>query len=169
MTFITASLLCGNALKAQTFHQELRSSITNVMAWCLWREVSGVFIYDVTYHIDKKTGKIDRVHWVTSHSEVWDSETGEKYKLIDVGMDNGEGSQWEFWNNVNDYTQGYEIENGWLPVPDVWPDEGIVVAMNFKFIAKGGNLIGMKLMHILHRNGEGEITVEKTVFYADCN
>lgn len=169
MTFITASLICGNALQAQTFHQELRASFTDIQAWCLWRNISGTFIYDITYHIDKKTGKIDRLHWVTSHSEIWDSETEEKYKIIMVGMDNGEGSQWEFWNNVNDYTQGYEIENGWLLVPDVFPDEGMAVLMNFKFIAKGGNLVGMKNLIILHRNAKGEITVDKTMSYADCN
>jgi hypothetical protein len=49
------------------------------------------------------------------------------------------------------------------------PIEGTFVGMNFKFIGKGGTKFSMKFMWQLHRNENGDITVDKVVEYADCN
>lgn len=166
---IIAFLACGNSVKAQTIQKEIHSELDNIMAWCLERPIDGVFIYHFTYHIDKETGKIDRVHWNTAKSDIWDSETGVKYKAIDTGNDNG-GVMWEFWNNINNnVVNQWDVPNGWLPVPDVFPIEGSYVNMNFKFIGKGGNVFSMSWKYQLHINSSGEITVDKYTEYIDCN
>lgn len=166
---VFAFLICVNRVNAQTIQKELRSTFENVNAYCLNRSISGEFVYHFSYHLDRKTGKVDRIHWNTSQSDIWDTETKEKYILIDTGSDNS-GLNWVGWNNINDYVDNkYNVENGWLPLPDEMPVEGSVVGMNFKFIGKGGNVFGMKFMWQLHINANGEITVDKIAEYADCN
>lgn len=158
-----------NNLNAQTIQNELRSSFTNVPAFCLNRPISGEFVYHVTYHLDSKTGKVDHLKWNTAKSDIWDAETGEKYKLIDNGSDS-QGLYWDYWNNINNYTDNkYNVENGWLPLPDEMPVEGSFIGMSFKFIGKGGNVFGWTSMWQLHINANGVVTVDKFAEYPKCD
>ena len=158
-----------NNSNAQTIQKELRSSFTNIDCWCMGGHISGEFVIHVTYHLDRETGKVDRLKWNTGQSNIWNTETGEKYVYIDNGNDNS-GFNWEVWNNINDYVDNkYNVENGWLPLPDELPLEGSFVGMSFKIIGKGGNKVSMKFMWQYHINANGEITVDKIVEYADCN
>ena len=159
-------------IKAQTVQFELRSRFENVSAWCLNRAIDGEFVYHFTYHLDRRTGKVDRIHWNMVKDEVYDHETGERYNAIDVGNDNGSIGFWTWsdWNNINDLVENqYDVENDWLPLPDNFPVEGSVVGMNFKYIGKGGIKFSVKSMYQLHINENNEVTVNKLVDYADCN
>jgi len=164
ITFLTSA----NRANAQTVQKTLTSKLDNITAWCLNRPIDGEFVYHFTYHIDK-TGKVDRIHWNTAQSDVWDSETKEKYKVIDTGNDNG-GVMWNWWNNVNSNVENqWDVENGWLPVPEDMPIEGSFINMNLKYIGKGGNVFRLGWIWQLHINANGEVTVEKYAEYADCD
>jgi|APIni6443716594_1056825.scaffolds.fasta_scaffold265496_1 hypothetical protein len=171
-TFLLLCLFLGIGLtkiSAQTVQVDLRSEFENINAWCLERPITGEFVYHFTFHLDTKTGKVDRVHYNPVHYDIKDAITGEKYIMHDVGHDSG-GSQWDFWNNINNYVENeYNVVNGWLPLPEQLPIEGSWVSMNFKLIGKAGNKVTMKWMWQLHVNANGEVTAEKVVEYADCN
>lgn len=166
--FIIALLSMGNRAMAQTFQFDLSASFDGVHAWCLERPISGSYVYHFTYHINNKTGYIDRIHWNVKHSDIWDSETGEHYKVIDTGNDNF-GLWWDFFNNIIAYTgMPYNVENGWLNVPEVLPEEGIFVNMAFKFIAHG-EVYYLSSMGKVNVNANGDMVVSFFTDRMDCN
>jgi hypothetical protein len=122
--------------------------------------------------LDRITGKVDRIHWNTAKSDVWDSETGERYIPIDTGNDLG-GLLWVLREAINELYEELEwtYENEYLPAPEDWttPTIGSFVNMNYKFIGKGGSKFTMKSIWQLHMNANGVITAEKYAEYEDCN
>lgn len=119
---------CDNVLVGQTVQLYPNITVTNGMIYCLERPLSGYVIYHLTYHIDKKTGFVDRMHGNIHEAELYDSE-GVKYMLHDTGNYNI-GVSWSFWNettmggtNTFIYDQGsYKVPKGTLPMKggSVW-------------------------------------------------
>ena len=172
-TFLCLCLFLGIGLTkmpAQTYQYDLHGKFEGLLGWCLNKPVSGEFLYHFTYQIDKKTGFICRVHWNIKQANVYDTETGEKYIVIDTGSDNL-GIWWDFYNNINLYTGGMykNVEDGFLQLPAVLPDEGTMVNSAFKFISKGGDKYSMFSLMQLHRNANGEMVVNLEKVWADCN
>lgn len=156
---------------AQSYQVDLHSEFENVIAYCLERPMDGEFTYHLTYHVDKKTGFVNNVHWNILHAEIRDSETGKKYIVVDTGHDKL-GVMWTLYNNINDYTDNqFDIEHGYMPLPveaEDWPDEGAFVSMAFKFIDKG-KIYRMQTLIQIHKNASGEITAEVNKSWIDCN
>ena len=168
--FAVMVFTCSNLLIGQTVNLYPKATVTNGAAWCVNRAVTGNIIYHLTYHIDKKTGFVDRMHANVLHTELYDSETGDKYLYIDTGNDNS-GVSWSFWNettmggtNTFDYDrQSYEVPIGTLP------SKGGNVWAAFKIISKGGEkfTIHQVMRFIINSNGETEIISSKEDI--DCN
>lgn len=171
LIFVIASSLCSNEVVGQTVQFELRSSFENYQVPCLERPIAGEFVYHFTYHIDKKAGKVDRIHWNTAQSEVWDYITGERYIPIDKG-DAISALLMLIQEMVNEINENIEwlYEEFYLPTPEDWPTPTInsFVNMNYRFIGERGSKFTMKLMWQLHMNANGVITAEKYAEYADC-
>jgi hypothetical protein len=168
--FAVAVLTCSNLLIGQTVQLYPKATVTDGMAWCVNREVTGYVIYHLTYHVDKKTGFADRMHANVHKAELYDSETGEKYIYIDSGNDNS-GVSWSFWNETtmggeNSFIydqQSYDVPIGTLP------SNGGNVWAAFKIISKGGEkfTIHQVTRFIINSNGELEVISNKENI--DCN
>lgn len=170
---LIALLGCFNSVFAQTKQIELHAEFTDGVVWCLGKTLSGSWTYHVTYHINKKTGEVDNLHWNIKHSDLWDSD-GNKYKAIDTGNDNL-AAWWNFFNNINLFNAFdgsgivFDQEDGWLD-PDVWVDEdnpgwptvvpevGMMVN-TFKFVGQG-HKVTMKFLIQIHMNANGDATAE---------
>ena len=167
--FVLALLTAGNTASGQTYHHELTAEFDGLVVWCLNRPCSGSLTYNFTYHVDKKTGYIDRIHWNVKESDLYDTETLEKYIIVDTGNDNA-GAMWDFFNNIVSYTGvPYNVGDGWLPVPPQLPAEGIWVTMGFRLIARGGESYYLSTMAKLNYNANGILVVD---FYKErlfCN
>jgi hypothetical protein len=160
----------SNVLIGQTVNLYPIATVTDGMAWCVNRPVTGYVIYHLTYHIDKNTGFADRMHANVLHAELYDSETGEKYLYIDTGNDNS-GVSWSFWNettmggtNTFDYDQqSYNVPLGTLP------SNGGNVWAAFKIISKGGEkfTIHQVMRFIINSDGDTEVVSSKENI--DCN
>lgn len=175
LIFLTLLLwiVLSQTLQAQTFHKTVTCTIDNCVIICLNRAVYGAVYYDFSYHIDKKTGKMNSLRWNAHGAEIYDSETGEKFLYMDTGIDNL-GAFWDLWNNINAYNTGYPIsynvEDGWLDsvMPSVLPGEGTYVN-TYKLIGKDGTKVSWTWWTQVHVNANGELTVEIIREKADCN
>jgi hypothetical protein len=171
--FLVSLLACFCSVNAQTFQKELHATINNEYVACLNKQLSGEWTYHISYHINKKTGIVENVHWNIKHAELWDSE-GNKYLCIDTGNDNL-GIFWVVFNYINAYNEGYNVdydnvEDGWLDdyLPEVLPEEGHLVSAAFKFIGNG-EVVNWTILMIVHMNANGELTTEIYREYMDCN
>ncbi len=170
---VIAFIAISNSANAQTFQQKLTATMENVSTTCLNRVVSGSFVLNCTYHLDNKTGKIDRIHFNVIHCDVRDDETGERIIIIDTGNDNL-GYYWDFFNNLNGSNgvpDMYNVEDGWLDpyMPDVLPEEGTLIEMNWKFILKGVGKFHWSTLVQVHQNAKGEVIVDMHKSWIDCN
>lgn len=159
------------ALSAQTFQKDLRATLTNEYVACLNKQLSGEWVYHIAYHVDKKTGEMVNLHWNIKQCNLWDSE-GNRYKCIDTGNDNIGSFLWDLWNNINAYNAGYDIvyydvEDGWLPVPETMPEEGHLISAAFKFIGNGDK-VTWTIHWIVNYNAKGELKVDLYREYMDC-
>jgi hypothetical protein len=175
LSLVIAFIVICIPATAQTYQQKVTAEFEDWTVYCYNREVSGSFIIIVTYHVNKKTGKIDNIHFTIPQSDMWDSETGERLIIHDTGHDNL-GYYWTFFNNLNGmngYPEGglYSVEDGWLDpyMPDVFPDEGTLIEMNFRYNFKGGGNLNYSTLLQLHRKSNGEITVDMVKNWIDCN
>jgi hypothetical protein len=161
-----------NQTQAQTFQKQLVIIENDIAPWCLNRPVTGKFVYHFAYHLDRKTGKINNVHWNLLQADIRDTETGEKYIFHDTGNDRI-GFWWDFYNNPNS-SNGipdlYNVEDGWLDevMPEVLPQEGTLVGMNFRFTGKG-MMLNWSMLIQLHMNANGEVTAEVYKEVVNCN
>ena len=170
---VIAFVAIFNSANAQTFQQKLTAQFTDLFCPCYEAKLSGSYVLNFTYHLDNRTGKIDRIHFNIVQGDVWDSETGKRVKITDTGNDNY-GYYWDFFNNLNGYNGVpgmYNVTDGWLDpyMPDVLPVEGTLIEMNFKFILKGGEKTGMSTLIQLHQNAKGQVTADVQKTWADCN
>ena len=165
-------VVSGNSANAQTIQRNLTATFDEaVYVPCADVSISGTWICHFTYHLDRKTGKIDQIHWNTLHADLWDTETGEKVILLDTGNDNY-GLNFNWFNNMNGsngLVNVYDVEDGWLN--DVMPndvfEEGTYVEMNWKLMVSG-EMYKMSFMTQLHKNDKGEVTVDNSKTIFDC-
>ena len=182
-TLLMACLLLSiglTQLSAQTVQLEMRMPFTHMNMYCLGPDifVSGEWTYHLTYHLNRKTGTVDHLHWNILKSNITNDATGEKYILMDTGNDNW-GSvvigAWDMWNNIQALNAGYGVYDnfvdGQIPLPDNAdrPVEGSAVFPNFKIISKGGIVVSTTFIVQFHINAQGEITVDKTKSTWNCN
>ena len=112
---------------------------------------------------------MDNFHWNVKHYDIWDTETGDRYIMVDTGNDNY-GILWVFFNYIKSITGiNYNVEDEWLPMPEVLPDEGTTNSMSFKFIAPHGEVLKMSAMWQVHINANGVPTVDFYKEVIDCN
>jgi hypothetical protein len=164
---VIAIFICINKLDGQTFQVYPIVTVTNGEAWCLNRSISGSITYHLTYHIDKKTGFVDRMHANVYKAELFDDETGEKYLYIDTGNDNL-GVSWGFWNNPDNGGFDYDLPENSIPLGTL-PTEGCNVWATFKLMTRGGEKYTMRGVTHVTLNAKGETTAEFNKTYEDCN
>jgi hypothetical protein len=164
--FVIAFFICINKVDGQTVQVYPNVTVDGV-AWCLNRPVYGYITYHLTYHLDRKTGFVDRMHANVHKAELWDSKTGEKYIYIDTGNDNL-GVSWGFWNNPDNPGFDYDLPENSIPVGTL-PTEGCNVWATFKLITKGGEKYTMRSVTQVHINANGETTAEFYKSSEDCN
>ncbi len=172
VTLSLIAFLAGfNSLVAQTHQLDLHASLENTPIWCLNKTLSGSWTYHITFHVNKKTGEIKKLHWNIKHCNLVDSD-GNKYKAIDTGNDNY-GWNWDFFNNIGAYNEGNNMvwsePDGWLDEfwPEYMPEEGTFTGM-FKFVGNGEVVTWFINMQI-HINANGEPTVDFFNEVWDCN
>jgi len=180
--FLIILLGCFSSVFAQTKQFELHADFTDGAVWCLGKTLSGSWTYHVTYHINKKTGEVDNLHWNVKHCDLWDSD-GNKYKAIDTGNDNL-AAWWNFFNNINLYNDlednniQYDEEDGWLDPdvyvdpdnpgwPTIFPQTGMMVN-TFKFVGQGDKVTWKSLIQV-HMNANGDLTANFIKEIVDCN
>ena len=168
--FAVAVFTSSNVLTGQTVHLYPKATVTDGAAWCINEPVYGYIIYHLTYHIDKKTGFVDRVHANVHKAELYVSETDERLIYIDTGNDNS-GVYWSFWNET---TMGgtntfiYDQQSYDLPIGTLPPKGGNVWA-SFRLISPGGEKYSIHTLtrFIINSEGETEVVFNKENF--DCN
>lgn len=168
---------------AQTYNQDLYATITDAPIFCLSNAegqptLTGYWVYHISYHVDKKTQEVSRIHWNIKQSHLEDQD-GNTYKLVDTGNDNFGGpvpglggiSSYDLWNNINAINEGYDIDynvdDGWIAFPNTTSYVGNVTS-TFKVIGNGMNLTFKEVM-VYHINGKGEVTVDFDKIVYDCN
>jgi hypothetical protein len=175
VTVSLIALLAGfNSVVAQTQQIELHASFDNGMVWCLNKILEGSWTYHINFHVNKKTGEVDNLHWNIKHCNLVDSD-GNKYKAIDTGHSSS-GDWWDFFNKINFYNdldgtgiQFDEPADGFLDPywPTNMPNEGSFENM-FKFVGNG-DVYYMHYVTQLHRKANGAITVDIVNVIIDCN
>jgi hypothetical protein len=173
-TFIVIAIfVCSNRINGQTVQVYTTATVTNGFGWCLNRYVSGFITYHVIYHVNKKTGYVDRMHANVHKAELYDDETGERYIYIDVANDNlGKdywgGDTWEFWNGLDNGGFDYEPDNLNIPIGEK-PESGTDVWATFRWIKKGGGMVSMHSVVRITVNANGDTTAEVRHLWEDCN
>lgn len=170
---VIAFIAISTSVNAQTFQQKLTAVIEDVLTPCYNRNVSGSYVLNCTYHLDNKTGKIDRIHFNVIQCDVWDTETGERVIVHDSGNDNL-GYYWDFINRPNYYNgipDMYNVEDGWLNdfMPETLPTEGTLVEMNWRYNLKGEGNLNLSTLVQIHQNAKGQVTVDMAKSWVDCN
>ena len=168
--FAVAVFTCSNVLIGQTYNLYPKATVTDGVAWCINKPVYGYIIYHLTYHVDKKTGFVDRMHANVHKAELYNSETDERLIYIDTGNDNS-GVSWSFWNET---TMGgtntfiYDQESYGVPIGTL-PSKGGNVWAAFKLISPGGEkyTIHSVTRFIINPDGEAEVVSNKENI--DCN
>jgi hypothetical protein len=157
-------------VSAQTFHRTLTFTADNIQIFCLNRAVSGWVEYDISYHLDKTSGKIDNLSWNAHGGEMYDAQTGEKFVFMDKGSDRL-GIIWDFFNRPEFYNgvDLYDVEDGWLNayMPSEMPGDGTFVN-TYKCIIKGTKVTFFQVIQI-HTNANGEVTVDFNTVRTECN
>jgi hypothetical protein len=182
---------------AQTYHEDIRGEI-HAPVFCLNEIVTGYWVYHMTYHVDKKTGEITRVHWNVKDAHLEDGE-GNVYKLVDTGSDNYGGpleslggiSYAELWDNIMGFNQAvlpyYEelygedfwvdyydsngdiLEDGWMDGDlPVEPYEGVFVNQ-FKLLGKHGQKVSIKEVTKYHIDQDGNLVLDFRKITDKCN
>lgn len=172
---VIALIAFSNSTNAQTHQQKLYAEFAGLWTPCINLHMSGSYTINCTYHLDNKTGKIDRMHMNCMQGDVWIDETGERVIIHESALDNL-GFYWEVFNNLNFYNIGqpsgmYNVDDGWLDdyMPDVLPEEGVLIDMNWRFNLKGGGNFVMATMILVHKNAKGELVVDRVKSRSDCN
>ena len=173
IAFIAVIMFSGfQTLNAQTFQQEVSGIVVNEYVGCLNKQLSGEWVYHMTYHLDKN-GIMTNFHWNVRSSDLVDSE-GNRYKYIDTGNDDL-GVMWDIFNNLTAYNEGYNItynvEDGWMPVPDAgnMPVEGRLVNSIFTFKGKKGEKVTWTVYYRIKLDNNGEIKMEIFKEEMNCN
>ncbi len=143
-------LLCATiTLNAQSYQGEFQFQTDRpIYVFCLDEQVTGYYTYHVTYHVDKKTGFINRVHWNVKESKFVGVDTGKEYRLIDTGGTDSWGYLWGFFAAVGVYSPDL--------LPPSYPIEGTVINSTFKWMSNGIAYKG-SIVFQLHRDASGEI------------
>jgi len=167
---VVVFIATSNSASAQTIQHNVNADFQEaIYIPCADVWIQGTLTFHFTYNLNKKTGKIDRMHWNVIHQDLMEVETGEKFIIIDTGNDNM-GLNFAWFNNLNS-SNGlvgvYDVEDGWLNewMPEDIFDEGSYVEMACKFIV-GGEVYSISVMVQIHKNANGEVTVDnsKTIF-----
>jgi hypothetical protein len=113
------------------------------------------------------------MHFNVQQCNVWITETGERVKVIETTNDIL-GACWILCDSLNKYNgvpDMYNVPDGWLNdyLPDVLPDEGVMIDMNWRFVAKGIGNFSMSTMMVLHRKANGEVAVDMVKSHSNCN
>ncbi len=155
-----ALLLCTMQFSnAQTYQGEFNATWDEpVYAFCLDEYLTGSFTYHVTYHVNKKTGYIDRVHWNVKNSKLVGVDSGKEYRIIDTGANDSFRNLWDFWAAVGIYSPDL--------LPPSNPQEGTLINSQFKWMSKGIVYKGSIKIQI-HTNAAGEVKAE-VVKYDFC-
>lgn len=164
------AITCSNIINGQTVNLYPKATVTDGMAWCINMPVHGYVIYHLTYHVNKKTGFVDRMHANVHKAELYVSGTDEKLIYIDTGNDNS-GVSWSFWNET---TMGgtntfiYDQQSYDAPIGTL-PSKGGNVWAAFKLISSGGEkyTIHSVTRFIINPDGEAEVVSNKENI--DCN
>lgn len=164
--FVIAFFISINKVDGQTVQLYPRVTVDGI-AWCLNRQINGYMIYHLTYHLDRKTGFVDRMHANIHKAELYDSETGEKYIFIDTGSDNL-GLSWDWWNNPDNPGFDYDLPENSIPI-GTKPEDGVNVWATFKLITQGGEKYTIRSVTHVTINANGETTSEFSKYYEDCN
>lgn len=166
-------------LTAQTYHEDLHTEINNLPIFCLDMNLSGEWTYSISFHVDKKTGCMTRIHWQVKKAFLYDSE-GVRYHIVDTGTDSYLGptdglggiSYVDLWNNIEGFNMGYidyiNIDDGWLDgYPVELPYEGTVSAM-FRINGGGEHLFFREYIHY-EVNKQGDLVIDRKLVDYDCN
>jgi hypothetical protein len=177
---IVAFGACLTSLNAQTFQKDLTAQIHDMNVFCLEKSLSGFWIYHISYHIDKKTSEVSRIHWNIKDAYLYDTSMpegkGNSYKVIDTGADGNGYFYWWLWDNINAYNEPYcdedhwieyDIVDNWMPLPAVLPVEGVFTG-TFKFIGNGEK-VTFKEVTKYRIDANGEVTMVSQKMDADCN
>ena len=123
-----------------------------------------MFDYHVTFHVNPKTGFVDKQHNNILHCDLTDLQTKEKVHVIDTGNDGlNYWGNWYWWDNET----GADV-----PIAGYWPDnrgEGAMVPGTFKWVSKGGVIATIHWIQQVHINANGEVVVDKYKENTDCN
>ncbi len=177
---LLALFLTPTSLSAQTFHQDLYDSFVDLPILCLNKDLSGEWTYSVSYHVDKKTGTLTRIHWNVKSAFLYDPVDGTKYHIVDTGNDSFMGpadglegwSYVDLWNNIEASNLGIidyvDIDDGWLDAyPVELPYEGTVSAM-FRINGGGEHFFLREYIHY-EVNARGELILDRKLLEAECN
>jgi len=167
MTFVILFFASSGLIHAQTYQYVVHfefAEADNFVGWCLNHQVVGYFDYHVTFHVNPKTGLVEKQHNNILKSECYDLLSKEKLFLIDTGNDGlNYWGNWNFWDDAS---------SAGFPITSFWPDngaEGAMVAGTFKWIGKGGVVATMHWIHQIHINANGEVVVDNYKENLDCN
>jgi hypothetical protein len=158
----STSLICAQTFQ-YVWHIEVGES-DNFIGYCLEHQIVGSIDYHVTFHVNPKTGEVEKQHNNILHCDIIDLQTGEKLVVIDSGNDGL--NYWGNWYFFNDVT------GAGLPITSSWPDNGAAGAMvagAFKWVGKGGVLASMHWIQQVHMNANGEVIVDNYKVNMDCN
>jgi hypothetical protein len=164
---VIAVLSSSNLVNGQTV-QVYTTVTADGMAWCLNREIVGSWTYHLTYHLDKKTGYVDRMNVNVHHAEVFDKETGERYIFIDIANDNL-GLGWEWWNDPDNPGFDYDLPENSIPIGPDLPESGANIWATFRLIGKGGQMFYMRQVTRITVNANGVTTAYVDKWWEDCN
>ena len=177
LKFLIWVLFClvSISVNGQTKQYNLHATVDHGLILCLADKgitVSGEWTLHFTYHVDKKTGKVDRIHYNVLSSYLKNDETGEEYFVIDTSTDNSNlWGGWDYMNNINamnaDYGIVYEVTDGFM---DLAPNPGAgSYVETFKVISKSNGVIGSGMFLCqLHVNQNGDVTGTMEKFVLDC-
>ena len=176
---IFAASLVAQTSYGQTFNKDLYAEV-NEYVFCLNAQLVGSWTYHVSFHVDKKTETLTKLHWNVKHCDLQDL-AGNRFKLIESGNDTYNGplaslggiSYLDVWNNINAFNEGfdityYDVEDGWIGAPVALPYTGSMVA-TFKIIGPQGQKVTFREVTVYRINANGNITVDFSKITDDCN
>jgi len=167
--FVIAVFTCSNNVKGQTVQVYTTATVDGV-AWCLNKPIEGYVTYHLTYHLDRKTGFVDRMHANIHKAEYYDKVTGERYIVIDVGNDNLGGDSWNWWNSPDNPGWDYDLPDNSIPVgPGPYPEDGINVWATLRLISKGGEMVYWHQVTRITVNAKGITTAHVEKYWEECN
>lgn len=153
------ALLIFNSASGQTYQTGWTFVLEDEPVICLGENLSGVMTYHAVAKVDRKTGYLKSIHWNIVDAFFIGSTTGNRYRCVDVGMDNL-GWYFEYFNDVQQI-----VPEGTLP--PVMPSEGMLVTSSFLWITQGGIVYKGRINANIKLNANGDLTVNK-VYYDFC-